>query len=103
MMFLKFFKRKKKAGPACRHYKKSFEPHPENMVSVIKFTDGQETTFMPFGIYECTECGHRAFSCLYLHCMSSRAQATIDSFIKHEITLDALKTHFNEFGFTYRD
>ena len=85
-----WFKRKPKT-PECLHYKQAGYPAPENMRQIFRFSDSEKDT-IGYGISECTDCGVRAFSCLFCHCMSSKQSKTIDQFIRHEITREEFVT-----------
>ncbi len=73
----------------CKHFKSPGQPYPENMKIILTFSDSDKK-IDPFGyrITECSICGTRAFGCMGLHMMSDRQVNFIDSFIRHEITLD---------------
>lgn len=74
----------------------------DNMEVVIEFDQYLKYASYSFSVNECTQCGHRAFGCMHLHCMRDADVKMIDSFIRREIHLSQFVAHLSENGFKYR-
>ena len=101
MRLLSWLKKPKK--DKCRHYKSAGRDPLTNMVDVIRFDDygKSKSPLLPYGVSQCRECGKRAFSCHFYHCMGSDETKAIDSFISYEITLEELLVLFDTWKFKY--
>lgn len=101
--------KKKKPEPKCRHFKEAGHPHPDNMVRMIRFADyaihggprAYRRHYLPFGIYQCTVCGARAFSAGYLHCMPPELCRLIDGVIALEVDMADLCQYLHQRGWAY--
>jgi hypothetical protein len=95
----------KEKKPKCKHYKKFGEEMPDNMVKIIKFTDGKslKDEVFSYGIWECTVCGKRAFSCVGCHLMPVWVTSSLDKFIEHKISMSDLIKVFNEWSYDYEE
>lgn len=77
----------------CKHSKKIGEKFPSNLVHIFEFSQFKSCSLLPYGIVQCTECGYRGYTQLYLHMMPESMTKVIDDFINYKVS----REHFIEF------
>lgn len=88
--------------PLCKHYKQPGAKYPDAMSDVIQFDEYRTHAHYSFSVAQCGNCGHRAFSCMHLHCMGMTVTGAIDRFIAYKIELPELIKLFMERDYKYQ-
>lgn len=96
------FLKKKKPGCQVNHYKKAGHDVDAKMFSVIRL-DGQRSKSgrLAYSIWQCSECGVRAFMAPYCFIYPRKVTRAVDEFIRREISMEELKFRLNEGKMVY--
>lgn len=76
-----------KSKPKCKHYKNGGEKSHSNMETIVRFSIYErKIDHIGYSISQCTECGKRAFGCVFCHMMTNKQSEGVDKFIRYEIS-----------------
>lgn len=85
------------------HFKQGLGKPLSNMVKVVEFQENKPIYCgADFGVSECTKCGKRAFTCMFLHLLPTSLTNAVDEFIDYRIDEKQLEEVFKRHKVFYK-